>query len=275
MAPVVLATLAFDILPVLPSFYWSLTDWQFLKEANWVGLANYQAIFQGTLGEQVRRSAGWTVVYALGATACVTIAGLALALLVDRGLRLVSIFRTIFYLPVVTSSVAAAFAWQWVFHQRAGVINWTLLQIGLTPVNWFNDEWAFLSALLTVTTWQGMGFTMVLFLAGLQSIPNELREAANVDGAGEIQIFFRITLPLLTPTIFLVMIMSLISHVQQFELVFILGQRIDVYVYRLWYLAFQRFQDGLASAMAVMLFIVLASITYLQWKLQDLWVHYG
>lgn len=275
MAPVVLATLAFDIIPVLPSLYWSLTDWQFLKEPKWIGLANYQAIIQGPVGAEVRRAAGWTVVYTFGATASVTVVGLGLALLVDRGLRFIGVFRTIFYLPVVTSSVAAAFAWQWIFHQRSGLINWTLRSIGITPILWFNEEWAFLSALLVVTTWHGMGFTMVLFLAGLQGIPAELREAAAVDGAGAVQSFFRITLPLLTPTIFLVVVISLIGYVQQFELVFIFGQRIEVYVWRLWYFAFVQLRDGLASAMAVLLFIVLASMTYLQWKLQGRWVHYS
>lgn len=275
MAPVVIATLAFDIIPVLPSLYWSLTDWQFLHKANWVGLENYQAIFQGTLGEQVRAAAYWTVVYTVGATICVTLAGLGLALLVDRGLRLIGAFRTIFYLPVVTSTVAAAFAWQWIFHQRSGVINWSLRSVGVSPIPWFNDEWAFLSALLAITTWQGMGYRMVLFLAGLQGIPNELKEAAAVDGAGALRSFFHITLPLLTPTIFLVVIISFIAYVQQFELVFIFGTRIEVYVYRLWVTAFQRMQDGLASAMAVLLFLVLATITYVQWKVQDLWVHYN
>jgi ABC-type sugar transport system permease subunit len=275
MAPVVLATLAFDILPVLPSLYWSFTDWQFLKEPRWVGLENYGAIFQGTLAAEARRAAGWTVLYALGSTVCVTVVGLGLALLVDRTVRWVGVFRAVYYLPVVTSTVAAAFAWQFVFHQRSGVINWTLRALDMAPVPWFSEELAFLIALLTVTTWHGMGFTMVLFLAGLQAIPVELREAAATDGANARQVFFRITLPLLTPTIFLVMIISLINYVQAFDLVFIFGQRIEVYVYRLWFYAFVQLRDGLASAMAVLLFVVLAAVTYVQWRLQDKWVHYG
>jgi multiple sugar transport system permease protein len=142
-------------------------------------------------------------------------------------------------------------------------------------VAWFADELAFLSALIVVTTWHGMGFTMVLFLAGLQGIPAELREAAATDGAGAWPTFWRITLPLLTPTIFLVMIISLINYIQQFDLVFIFGQRVEVFVYRLWFYAFIQLRDGLASAMAVLLFVVLAAVTYLQWKLQDRWVHYS
>ncbi len=275
MAPVVLATLVFDILPVLPSLYWSLTDWQLLREPRWIGLENYRSIFEGTLGGEVRRAAGWTVIYSIGSTISVTLVGLGLATLVNRAFKGVSIFRAIYYLPVVTSTVAAAFAWQFIFHQRSGLINWLLRALDFTPIPWFSNEWAFLAALIVVTTWHGMGFTMVLFLAGLQAIPHELHEAASIDGAGARQIFFRITLPLLTPTLFLVMIISLINYVQTFDLVFIFGQRIEVYVYRLWFYAFIQFQDGLASAMAVLLFIVLATVTYFQWKLQDRWVHYS
>lgn len=275
MAPVVLATLVFDLLPVLPSLYLSFTDWQFLQEPRWIGLENYYAIFQGTAGAEARRAAGWTLVYALGSTISVTLVGLSLALLVDRSVRWVGVFRTLYYIPVVTSTVAAAFAWRWIFHQRSGVVNWTLTELGLPPVAWFADEWAFLVALIIITTWQGMGFSMVLFLAGLQGIPAQLREAAAIDGAGERQIFFSLTLPLLTPTLFLVSILSWIQHVQQFDLVFIFGQRVEVYVYRLYFYAFVQFRDGLASAMAVLLFIVLATMTYVQWKLQHRWVHYS
>ncbi len=182
-APVVLATLIFDILPVLPSLYWSFTDWRFLSEPRWIGLDNYAAIFQGPLGAEARTAAGWTIIYSFGSTLAVTLVGLGLAMLVDRAVRWVGIFRTLYYMPVVTSTVAAAFAWQWIFHQRAGVINWTLRSFGLSPIGWFSDEWAFMIALIVVTTWQGMGFTMVLFLAGLQGIPTELREAAATDGA--------------------------------------------------------------------------------------------
>jgi multiple sugar transport system permease protein len=275
MAPVVLATLIFDLLPVLPSLYWSLTDWRFLSEPKWIGLANYEAIFTGSQAAEARAAAGWTIVYSALSTLSVTVVGLGLALLVDRGLRGIGLFRTLFYMPVVTSTVAAAFAWQWIFHQRAGVINWGLRALGQSPVQWFNDEWAFLAALIVITTWQGMGFTMVLFLAGLQGIPAEYKEAAAVDGAGPARIFWRITLPLLTPTIFLVVVLSLINYIQQFDLVYIFGTRIEVYVYRLWFYAFVQFRDGLASAMAVLLFVVLAGVTYAQWKLQDRWVHYS
>ena len=112
MAPVVLATLVFDLLPVLPSLYLSFTDWQFLQEPRWIGLENYYAIFQGTAGAEARRAAGWTLVYALGSTFSVTLVGLSLALLVDRSVRWVGIFRTLYYVPVVTSTVAASLAWR-------------------------------------------------------------------------------------------------------------------------------------------------------------------
>lgn len=275
MAPVVLATLVFDILPILPSLYWSLTDWRILDEAKWVGSANYEAIVSGTVGREAKVAAFWTLVYALGSTVSVSAVGLILALLVDRAVRWVGLFRAVYYMPVVTSTIAAGFAWRFIFHERAGLVNYSLYAAGLSPIPWFQDEWPFMIALIIVTTWHGMGFTMVLFLAGLQGIPQDLREAAASDGANERQVFWRITLPLLTPTIFLVIVINLINYIQQFDLVYIFGARVDLYVYRLWNYAFAQFRAGLASAMAVLLFVVLAAVTYVQWKMQDKWVHYS
>lgn len=275
MAPVVLATLVFDVLPVLPSLYWSMTNWRILDEPNWVGLDNYRAMFEGTVGREAHVAAFWTLVYAVGSTVSVSVVGLSLALLVDRAIRWVGLFRALYYAPVVTSTIAAGFAWRFIFHERAGILNYALYAAGLSPIPWFQDEWPFMVALIVVTTWHGMGFTMVLFLAGLQGIPAELHEAAATDGANGRQVFWRITLPLLTPTAFLVMIISLINYIQQFDLLYIFGARVDLYVYRLWNYAFVQFRDGLASAMAVLLFVVLAAVTYLQWRLQDKWVHYS
>jgi multiple sugar transport system permease protein len=276
MAPVVLATLLFDLLPVLPSLYWSFTEWGFLYEPTWIGLENYRTIFVAPQGDAIRRTVGATLIYAVGSTVATTVVGLLLAVLVNQRLRGVGLFRTLYYLPVITSLVAATFAWQYIFHQRSGIVNALLRMGGLPPVPWGSDANWFMVGMIIITVWHQMGFIMVLFLAGLQAIPAVFTEAAAVDGAGPLQSFRTITLPLLTPTLFFVVVISLINNFQQFELLYILstGPPIDLYVYRLWATAFLSYQDGLASAMAVLLFLFLAAMTFVQWKLQSRWVFY-
>lgn len=274
-APVVAATVLFNILPMLPSLYWSFTEWDFLSTPKWVGLDTYRSLFEGSQGTRFWRTVVDTTLYTVLAVPGSMIAGLGLALLVNQKIRFVSVWRGIYYLPVVTSGVATAYAWRWVFDVRFGIINTTLRAVGLSGIPWLQSYNGFLAAIVIITIWSQMGYNMVLFLAGLQGIPASILEAASVDGASELQKLRHITLPLLTPTTFFVLVISIISFFQQFALVYIMGtSRLDIYVVRLWQTAFQESQAGAASAMAVLLFAFLSVMVMIQWRLQRRWVFY-
>lgn len=275
VAPVVLATFLFNIVPMLPSFYWSLTEWDFLNDPEFVGLGTYQAIFTGVQATRFWQTVWDTTLYTVLAVPGSMVAGLGLALLVNRKLRGMAIWRGLYYLPVVTSGVATAYAWRWVFDFRFGIINVTMRGAGFSGIGWLQTYSGFLIAIVIVSIWAQMGYNMVLFLAGLQSIPDSILEAASVDGATSWQRFRHIVLPLLTPTTFFVLIISIIGFYQQFTLVYIFGQsRLDIYLLRLWEAGFQEHQAGMASAMAVLLFIFLGILTAVQWRLQRRWVFY-
>lgn len=275
VAPVTLATLVLNILPMLPSLYWSFTEWDFAGTPKWVGLGSYASLFEGTQALRFWTTVRDTTLYTVFALPGSILAGLGLALLVNQRLQAINVFRGLYYLPVVTSGVALVYAWKWVFDTRFGIANVTLRAIGLSGIPWLQEGWAFLAAIVIVTVWSQMGYNMILFLAGLQGIPSSLLEAASIDGAGAWQRFRSIVLPLLTPTIFFVMILSVIHFFQQFTLVYIFGtSRLEIYVVRLWQYAFNEHRAGEASAMAWMLFMFLAVLTYVQWQAQSRWVYY-
>jgi multiple sugar transport system permease protein len=275
VAPVVIGTLLLNIAPMIPSLYWSFTEWDFLTAPKWVGLGTYRSIFEGTNSERFWQAVIDTSVYTILAVPGSMAAGIGLALLVNQKMRFSSVWRGLYYLPVVTSGVATAYAWKWVFDVRFGIVNVTLRTLGISGIPWLQSHNAFMAAIVIVTVWSQMGYNMVLFLAGLQGIPSTILEAASVDGATNFQRFRHVVLPLLTPTTFFVLIITIISFFQQFALVYIMGQsRLDIYVLRIWQAAFQESQAGLASAMAVLLFIFLGTLTMIQWRLQRRWVYY-
>lgn len=276
IGPVVLATLVLDILPMLPSLYWSFTQWDFLSTPQWVGLKSYQNLTEGVSGTRFFGTIRDTTVYTIGAIPGVIVAGLALALLVDQKLKGMAIFRGLYYLPVVTSGVAMAYAWKWVFDERFGITNVILRALSFDGIPWMSGTEWYMVAIIIITVWAQMGYNMVLYLAALQGVPPSLLEAANMDGASAWQRFWYIRLPLITPTTFFILVLSIINFFQQFTLVYILGgSRVEIYVVRLWEYAFQNKKVGEASAMAWILFIFLSILTFVQWRIQNRWVYYG
>ena len=190
-----------------------------------------------------------------------------------------TIYRTIFYLPSVVPIVAAVIVWIFIFETRRGILNWALELIGLPPVRWLADpDWA-MGALIIMSLW-GIGATMIIFLAGLQSISQEMYEAAEVDGANAIQKLFRITIPLMTPTIFFTLILNLVNAFQSFSNAFILtgggpNNATLLYMIHIYNNAFGYFRMGYASALSVLLFIVVFSMTIFVYRTSDRWVYYG
>ena len=207
------------------------------------------------------------------------IGGLALAMLVHNQIRGVRIFRTIFYLPTVLAGVAFVVVWLWMLNPRGGLINLMLAQMGIVGPRWLLDpDWA-LSALMMMSFW-GWGRAMVIYLAGLQAIPGELYEAAAIDGASHWTRFWRITLPLLTPTIFFNLILSIIGTFQTFTNAFVAtnGGPLDSTLFFVLYLykrAFEFLDMGYASALAWVLFIIILALTLLVFRSQRFWVFYA
>ena len=278
IGPVVLGTLIFNVLPLFPTIYASFTTWNGLGAPQWVGFANYQRAFSGRDDVLVVGLKN-TMLFSLGYVPFAIAVGLALALLANERLRGIIAFRALFFLPVITSVVAVGMVWRWIFNTPFGVANWGLAQVGIAGPRWLGDPtWAMI-AVIIVSVWQVMGYNMVILLAGLQGVPQELLDAASIDGAGRIRRFWHITIPLLTPTIFFLSIIAVINSFQVFGLIYVMtgggpGTATTVYVYQIWREAFQLRNMGYAAALSWLLFMVILAITWVQWRLAKRWVHY-
>lgn len=276
VGPVVLGTILFNVLPMFPTFYTSFTYWNGLSDPSWIGLENYKfALSDANFAVSLRN----TIFYTMGAVPGAMIAGLGLALIVNEKLRGVTLARAIFFLPVITSVVAVGIVWRWIFNWQSGLLNAMLESIGIIGPRWLSDPRTAMLAVIIVAIWQQMGYNMVLFLAGLQGIPASVEEAATIDGADVWRRFLYIKLPLLTPTIFFVLIISLIGSFQVFGLIYTMtnggpGTATWVYVYLMWFEGLQRSRFGYGSAMAWMLFVVIGLATWFQWWMGKRWVFY-
>lgn len=262
--------------PMLVSLLISFTDWDLLSAPRWVGLDNYRKMVDDRRFWQALRV---TTLYTLFYVPSDLIGGLLLAMLVHPHLAGRRIFRTIFYLPTVLSGVAFVVVWLWMLNPTSGLVNTLLAQVGIQGPRWLMDpQWA-LASLLLMSFW-GWGRTMVIFLAGLQSIPGEYYEAAAMDGASGLRQFAAITLPLLTPTLFFNLILSIIGTFQTFTSAFVAtdGGPLDATLFYVLYLYKQAFElrhMGYASAMAWVLFAIVLVFTVTVFRSQRRWVFYG
>lgn len=278
IAPWLIAFLAFDFFPTASAFYYSFTDWNVIaKSSNWVGLENYQTmVFDDRL---FWKSVTNTLYYVVISVPLGVVAGFLLALLLNTKIHFQGVFRTLFYLPAVVPTVAATMVWLWIFDTRRGILNWALEFIGVEPIRWLTSPDHSKNALIIMSLWS-IGGGMVIYLAGLQSIPQDLYEAADVDGASSISKLFNITIPLMTPTIFFNLLLGLIGSFQVFNAAFIMtgGGPVNstrFYMLHLYEKAFQQSQMGYACAMAVSLFVVVLAITiFVNWT-SSRWVFYG
>ncbi len=266
--PSLLHLVVFLLIPLLFSFYLSFTDWRGTNfySAPFIGTANYEFM----IGDRRWWNAmGNSAYYTLLAVPLGMIISLAIALVMNQALRGVNIFRTLFFMPVISSWVAVSVIWITLLDPRAGILNYVLQLFGLPGVNWLGDPATAMPSLVLITIWKGAGFQMVIWLAGLQAIPNELKEAAAIDGANAWHSFWRITLPLLKPTTFFLLITGIIGSLQVFSSVYVItggGPRgaTDVAVHRIYLRAFESFDMGYASALAWILFAVIFVFTLIQ-----------
>lgn len=278
LAPDLLGTLVFAVGPVLAAFALGFVAWDILTPPRFVGFDNYrELLFEDTVFHQVMVN---TSVYVLATVPIRTVLSLLLAIALNQSIRGVSIFRAAYFLPTITSAVAAATVWRWIYEPNFGLLNSLLYAIGVPhPPAWLSSpSWA-MPALILLGVWQGLGFQMVIFLAGLQGIPLHLYEAASIDGAGWWARFRHITVPLISPTTFFVLIISVIGSYQVFDQAFVLteggpGYATTTLVYYIYEYAFQFFKMGYAAAMAWILFAIVFVLTVVQFRVQSRWVHY-
>ncbi|SHK17542.1 carbohydrate ABC transporter permease [Paramaledivibacter caminithermalis] len=274
--PWIIGFLAFTLGPLVFSLIISFFDWPIIGDFKFVGLQNYKTMF--TEDPLFWHSFGVTVKFAsILVPLNITIA-LSLALLLNQKVKGQSFFKTVFYLPGVISGVALAMIWSWVFNSEYGILNYFLSLIGIRGPDWLGDPKWSLGAMIIASLW-GQGSMMLIFLAGLKNIPTEMYEAAEIDGANSIKKFFRITLPLLTPTILFNLIMSIIGAFQQLTLALVLtggGPMKSTYFYAMYVYnnAFKYFHMGYASANAWFMFIIILFLTALVFKSSSMWVYY-
>src|SRR5574344_270954 len=264
--PAVIGTFIFIIIPVIFSFSLSFFDWDLLSPIKFVGLSNFKTILTDSTFMQILTN---TFVYAISTSVFAVIIPLVLACILNGKIRGSNFYKSAYFLPFITPMIVIAIVWQWIFDPNIGCLN-HLLHL---HINWLYDTKFAMPALIAVSVWKLIGYNMIIFLSGLSSINQELLEAAKIDGANEIKIFKDITIPLLSPTIFFVVVITSITSFQVFDLIYVMTQggpnnSTMVLVYSIYKYAFQYFDIGKASAIAYILFAIIFVFVLIQWKLR-------
>ncbi len=278
IAPVVLGLVIFYTLPSVASFVLSFTKWDGLSSPSFIGLENFSALLQD---EKYMRAMLNTMLYTFGTVPLSVALATILAVFLNQPIKGMVVYRTLYFIPVITMPIAVGMVWKWLYNSEFGLINYILGTLNLPQPNWLFDEKFALFSIVLVAVWSSVGYNAVILLSGLQGISSSYYEAASLDGAGTLYKFFRITLPLLTPSLFFVLVTSLIGAFQAFDLIFIMMGKQEslldstrTVVYSIWENGFKYFDMGYASAQALVLFLVILVITVLQMYFQKKWVHY-
>jgi multiple sugar transport system permease protein len=277
LAPSFIILAVFTYFPVAYALGLSFFKWRIMRgEPTFNGLTNYELLLTS---EDFWQAIWNTVYFAVGSIPTGMAIALLIALLLNQPIRARTLYRTAFFLPTVTSMVAVSVVWMWIYHPDVGLMNYLLNLLHLPPIRWLNDpRWA-MPALIILGIWKGLGYNVIIYLAGLQNIPQHLYEAAQIDGANRWQLFRNITWPLLTPTSFLILIMAVINSFQAFTEFHVMTQggplgSTTVIVYYLYQQAFQQFNMGYGSALAIVLFLIILGLTLIQNKMLGSKVHY-
>jgi multiple sugar transport system permease protein len=277
LAPTLIGLAVLSAGPIFAALGISLTKWDLLTPPRFVGLDNFVALVSDHRFQVALRN---TVYYTATSVPLGLVLGLGLALALNQRLRGISWIRTAYFLPVVTSTVAISLVWSWIYSPDHGPLNGVLGFFGLPAQKWISDPLWAMPAIVVMSVWQGLGTTVIIFLAGLQGIPEEYYDAASVDGAGRVARFRYVTLPLLTPSIFFTGILALIESFLVFDQVYVLarpGPPFDptvTLVYAIYENGFRNFKMGYAAAEAWVLFVIVAVLAAIYFRLQDRWVHY-
>lgn len=271
LSPIIIGFLVFTVFPVIMSFYYSLTNYDGILKPEFIGIQNYIALFTNKeFGEALLH----TVYFTIGTVPVGVFLAILVAVLLNQKIRGINFYRSAFFVPVIVSFVSITMVWQWLYNEDYGLINAFLGKLGLYQPPWLTSErWAMLSVII-MSIWKGLGFNAVILLAGVQGISENVYESADIDGANVFQKFFKITLPLLKPTIVFVTIISMINSFQAFDQIYVMtkggpGTSTQVVSYLIYMNAFQYFKQGYASAMAYILFIIVFVASIIQLRVSE------
>ncbi|WP_235989004.1 carbohydrate ABC transporter permease [Aquibacillus kalidii] len=273
MIPLIL----FWFYPMLNSLYISFTNWDYISPAyTFVWFENYTNLIQDPIFHDVL----WNTLYfTVGTVFPTIIGGVLLALLVLKNQRGMGIFRTVLFSPWVTPTVAVAIVWSWIFEPETGIANWVLSLVGLSGLEWTSSSTWAMPAIIIVSVWKGLGWTMIFYLNALRKIPTDIYEAASIDGAGSLQKFFKITVPLVSPTTFFLTIISTVQALEAYDQIQVMTQggpagstRTLLYLY--YQSAFEEFNMGKATAVATVIILITSILSIIQFGLSKKWVHY-
>jgi len=277
LAPTLIGLAVLSAGPILATLGISLTSWDLLTPPRFNGLDNFSHLAADHRFWVALRN---TVFYTVVSVPLGMAVALAIALGLNQAIRGIAWIRTMYFLPLVTSTVAVGLVWIWIYAPQGGLLNELLRTFGIPPQRWITDPiWAMPSIIL-MSVWQGLGVSVIIFLAGLQSIPQEYLDAAAVDGAGRTARFRHVTLPLLTPSLFFTGILGIIGSLQVFDQVYVLArpgkptEATITLVYFIYEEGFRFFRMGSASAAAWVLFLIASGLTLVYFRLQRRWVHY-
>ncbi|MCZ8516058.1 sugar ABC transporter permease [Paenibacillus filicis] len=278
LLPMLVGLLVFRLIPIVMSFLASFTDWNVYSPPKWIGLDNYKQILASAeFWEIMKRTAQFAVIF----TAGVCVIGLFFAVLLNEKMRGIRFFRAVFFLPVITSVAAVGLIWNWMLSPQGGLLNalLKLLEPSVDSISWLGDKNYALYSLAFVYVWKSVGYQTIIFIAGLQAIPHELREAAKMDGAGPVLSFFRVTLPLLTPTLFFVLVITVVESLNTFGITYTLTEggpynSSTTLSYYIFQNAFVHYRMGYASGLSYVLFLITVLLTGLNFWLKRKWVNY-
>ncbi|WP_274649635.1 carbohydrate ABC transporter permease [Paenibacillus humicola] len=276
--PAMAFLIVFVMLPLLMTAALSFTDWNLISvDYNWVALDNYRQMLTDSKFWKV---VGNTLVFGVFSVGFTIAAAMVLAVLLNKKIKGMPYFRSLVFMPYITPMVAVSTIWIWMFDQNFGLINWFSELFGGPQIPWLTKPgWAMISVII-VKIWKVVGYYTVLLIAGMQNIPEDLYEAARIDGSTERSLFFRITLPLLSPYVLFVVIVAVLASFQDFDMVYTMtgggpADSTNMIIYYLYQFGFEFFEAGYASSVSVFLFLFLFLITWLQMAVSKKWVHYG
>lgn len=275
IAPTLFGILFFTVLPIFASFTLSFFDWNLVATPVFKGLGNYKYIFQDELFWKVMRNTIYFTIFFVPAKIFIS---LFLANMLNEKIKGKVFFRAIYFMPAITSAVAISLVWSWLLNYDFGIVNLVLSIFGIQGPDWLGDKkWAMISV-VAMAVWQSLGYSMVIYLAALQNVPSSLTEAAQIDGAGRMRIFWKIKIPMLSPTTFFLVMTNVFYGLQVFTEVFMLTKQgpadaTNVLATYMYDFAFRFQKIGIGSAVACVMFVIMAALTFVQFRCSR-WVHY-
>lgn len=277
LLPNIIGFTLFTFIPIIASFVLSFTNWDGFGKLEFIGIDNFIKLFS----DEIFKVSMWnTLVFTVVSVPITLILALMIAMLLNKGIKGIRIVRAAFFLPYITAALAVAVVWQLLYHPTLGPINQFLMSLGIeNPPKWLSSTKTAMASVIIMYIWKMVGYYMIIFLAGLQGIPRQLYEAAQIDGANKLETFKSVTIPMLSPVIFFTSIIALINSFKVFTEIYALtgggpGHATNVLVYNIYVESFQKYNLGYASAMSYVLCLIIVIITIIQFKGQQKWVNY-